>query len=253
MENAIEALEMAFAMFVFVIAISIALILFGQVKKTSDAISVLEDDSRYLEYVKEINTDAEVLTTEGITRVARLVEVKDIIPALYSYSTELKSITFIFNDGAVSQSDLEQKNRSAGIYTFGLGNLGTFDRSLSGNVLTYNVYMWGSQQSGKIKSSIDAFINGGEIHGVEIQTYVETINTATGEIESRVTGSKEPNTTINFRNAPYDYLMNWQDWYFVETYERTHIANNYDGIKDKEQTENDEEYLYVTYKLFKHK
>jgi len=100
MENAVEALEMAFAMLVFLMALALALFLFGRVRQASEFVS-LRTDAKYLEYVEEIGFGEGYSgeAAEGFsskTRVARKVSVKDIVPVLYNYSTELTSVTIDF-------------------------------------------------------------------------------------------------------------------------------------------------------------
>jgi len=50
MENASDALKMAFAMFVFVIALSIVFSLFSKIKQTADSIMYHSDETNYYEW-----------------------------------------------------------------------------------------------------------------------------------------------------------------------------------------------------------
>ena len=57
MENAAEALKMAFYVIVFVLALSISISTFSKAKETSDIVLALADNARYYEY-EQITTDS---------------------------------------------------------------------------------------------------------------------------------------------------------------------------------------------------
>ena len=50
MENAADALKMAFAIFVFIVALSIVFSLIGKVKETADAVLANSDKTNYYQY-----------------------------------------------------------------------------------------------------------------------------------------------------------------------------------------------------------
>lgn len=52
MENASDALKMAFAVFVFIIALSIVFSLISQVKETADAILFASDKTTYYDWIE---------------------------------------------------------------------------------------------------------------------------------------------------------------------------------------------------------
>ena len=81
MENAIEALKMAFAFLVFVMALTVSIIAFGNVKKTADVVLYAKDETNYYEYIK----DSEIT---GKAAENRIVGLETIIPTLYKYYKE---------------------------------------------------------------------------------------------------------------------------------------------------------------------
>lgn len=78
MDNAVDALKMAFAMLVFVIAISLSIRVFGQAKTTSDEVFYMADKTNFYEYTSE---------NEKISE-GRIVSIETIIPTLYRYYKE---------------------------------------------------------------------------------------------------------------------------------------------------------------------
>lgn len=66
MENASDALKIAFAVFVFVIAMSIVFSLLSQVKTTADTILFYSDKTNYYEYDTGLNKDGRIVGEEAI-------------------------------------------------------------------------------------------------------------------------------------------------------------------------------------------
>lgn len=166
MENAVEALEMAFAMFIFIIALTFALFIFGRVKAASDQISYINDNSKFMNYVAE-QTAGETLATSGVTRMARVVQTKDLIAILYNFSTGTQSITIdlipnsLNNDKAYNLS----RDYETGRFVFGNENFGAFKETKDGTTIEYYYYAFGSPADSNghitIKEYIEAFIEGG--------------------------------------------------------------------------------------------
>ncbi len=87
MENATEALMMGFAVLVFVIALTVSITVFSQVRVVSDMVLYRKDETNYYEY-------------EGATGKAaenRIVGLETIIPTLYKYYKE--NYTVVFREG----------------------------------------------------------------------------------------------------------------------------------------------------------
>lgn len=85
MENAAEALKMAAAVLIFLMALSVAIVSFGQVRKTSDEILNMQDrETEYIDgnfYYKTIGTE-------------RTVGLETIIPTIYRVYYENYRIVF---------------------------------------------------------------------------------------------------------------------------------------------------------------
>lgn len=97
MENATDALKMAFAVFIFVIAIAITVNVFGVIRNTSDVVTKASDKTNFYEYVDE----------NGDSKGERIVGVETIIPMLYRYTNEALSIIIKDrNDNIIQVFDL---------------------------------------------------------------------------------------------------------------------------------------------------
>lgn len=97
MENATHALLMAFAVMVFVIALTVSMVSFSSVKQVSDIILYTKDETNYYEYQGAISKAAE----------NRIVGLETIIPTLYKYYKEnytvvFKEGTYDYNTGDIS-------------------------------------------------------------------------------------------------------------------------------------------------------
>lgn len=101
MENAVDALKMAFAVLVFVIAMWIAFSLLGQANATAREIFFSMDKITYLDPQRVGGGDAN----------NRIVGLETIIPTIYRYSVENCGVTIINNDGKlVARYDTETEN-----------------------------------------------------------------------------------------------------------------------------------------------
>ena len=120
MESAVEALKMAAAVLIFIIAIASSFSLFDTAKETADSIIRIRDKQGYLQsadldggilytsasairgedYVED--KKGESSTIMGVTRNGdRLVEVEDIISTIYRYSIENYGVTIMKKDGTI--------------------------------------------------------------------------------------------------------------------------------------------------------
>lgn len=82
MENAAEALKLAFAVFVFVMALSICVSTFSLARETADTILSFADETKYYEYEDTGSTEY------------REVGLETIIPTLYKYNKENYKVIF---------------------------------------------------------------------------------------------------------------------------------------------------------------
>ena len=85
MENAVDALKMASAVLIFVIALSVSIVAFGEVRQTSDAILGYKD--RETNYI-----DSDNYYNSG--QAERTVNVESIIPTIYRVYSENYKIVF---------------------------------------------------------------------------------------------------------------------------------------------------------------
>lgn len=85
MENAADALKIAFAIFVFVVAITVTFGVISQAKSTADTVLYYGDDTNFYEHLssKEQN---------------RTVSVSEVISTLYRYYKESLSVTVVLGD-----------------------------------------------------------------------------------------------------------------------------------------------------------
>lgn len=82
MENAAEALKLAFAVFVFVMALSICISTFSLARETADMVLSSSDETKYYEYEDTGSTEY------------REVGLETIIPTLYKYNKENYKVIF---------------------------------------------------------------------------------------------------------------------------------------------------------------
>lgn len=78
MEDAVHAIMMAFAVFVFVIGLTLAIYMFSQITTTSEALLYYADETNFYDNIK----------IEGDNKTDRVVDAETIIPTLYRYYKE---------------------------------------------------------------------------------------------------------------------------------------------------------------------
>ena len=88
MENAVDALKIAFAVIVFVIAITTAFAVFSEAREVSDYLLYLNDKTNFEQYVPEYN------------RTNRIVGIETIIPAIRRYVTDNENYSIEVIDGS---------------------------------------------------------------------------------------------------------------------------------------------------------
>lgn len=94
MENAADALKIAFGIFVFMLAVSILFHFSSLVKAVAESKLLETDDTTYYEYYEN---DTRLVDNNG----NRIVTLEDIIPTMYRYSTESAAVTIIDKDGKI--------------------------------------------------------------------------------------------------------------------------------------------------------
>lgn len=81
MDDAVQALTMAFAVLVFVIALSISMMLIQQARETSDVLTQYSDLTAFYDNI-QLDNDS------GVTETERIVGLDTVIPTLYRYYKE---------------------------------------------------------------------------------------------------------------------------------------------------------------------
>lgn len=84
MENVADALKIAFAIFVFVTAITIIFVMVGKVKSTSDVVLYYSDKTNFYDHYEDKSKDQ---------KGNRIVGISDIVATLYRYYTESVAVT----------------------------------------------------------------------------------------------------------------------------------------------------------------
>ena len=102
MENAADALKMAAAVIIFIIAISSSFSLFGLAKQTADAIFTIRNRQAYLESAElegVLYTSSNQITSGLLagftTNGDRIVDISDVIATIYRYSKEKYGVTIV--------------------------------------------------------------------------------------------------------------------------------------------------------------
>lgn len=163
MENAIDALKMAFAMFVFIIALTVSITMFSELNQTSKVLINARDITTYYHYEKSNNK-------------TRTVGLESIIPTLYKYYTENYTVLFLNKDG----TPLKLYKSKTDIKEWGSGDVdgdgdcdtvGVIGKYYSNNsdtnpVCTFDLgeetlrhEPW-TGNTADIKANLDAFLNG---------------------------------------------------------------------------------------------
>lgn len=96
MESSVEALKMAFAVIVFVMALSLSIGIFSQARSTSEIVLQSSDQTQYYEYIEASDIDS---------AGNRIIGFETIIPTIYKYDKERYKIIFkqgtLNDDGSV--------------------------------------------------------------------------------------------------------------------------------------------------------
>lgn len=85
MENAVDALKIAFAVFVFAIAVALTFSMVGQARATSDTILAINDKTNLYEYIDSSENNA--------SDQDRIVGFETILPTIYRYAKEQYAVT----------------------------------------------------------------------------------------------------------------------------------------------------------------
>ena len=165
MDNAVQALTMAFAVIVFVIALTVSMMLIGQARDTSEVLLQYSDLTAFYDNI-QLDSD------EGVTETERIVGLDTVIPTLYRYYKENFCVKIYDADDNLLQLfdvNIETNLRSAIVNT-NAGSSRT-DQELIKDEAYRRIYndsdkaycLFGAPWLGStetIKQRIDFFVNG---------------------------------------------------------------------------------------------
>lgn len=158
MENAVDALKMAFAVIVFVMALSISIYMFSEARETADLVLHSSDITEFMYYEEAV---------EGTE--SRIVGLETIVPTLYKYYKENYTVVFRDKNGDyLNIYETNQKNPS--LWSVGYVNKYYDKASDIFKVCAFDVddetkrhEPWtGSNEY--YKKNIDAFLSGGTFY-----------------------------------------------------------------------------------------
>lgn len=165
MDDVVQAISIAFACIVFVIALSVSMYMFSQVTTTAEALSLYADPTTYYDNVQLVEDN------NGENGTERLVSAETIIPTLYRYHKEnfcvkiydaSNNLIQIFDvklegdvHNAVADTNAEDENDSSQVVNNALKNI--FDDKEKPYYLFQAPWL-GSTEA--VKTRIDFFING---------------------------------------------------------------------------------------------
>lgn len=165
MDNAIDALKIAFAVLIFVIALSVTMNAFSQAKTVSDYVFYMADKTNFYEYISE-DRPADYRVVSGET----------IIPTLYRYYKENFNVIIEDYNGKVLvtfnlEDEIKEYNKDyKSAPWLGNANIDTklrVDVEVSGRPATINGVKW----SPRIPGGILAYLKGSE---GEVKKFKET-------------------------------------------------------------------------------
>lgn len=150
MDNAVDALKIAFAMLVFVMAITVSITAFDQAKATSDEVFYMADKTNFYEY-----------TSDDKIPDGRIVSIETIIPTLYRYYKENFNVIILDKDGKE-------------VCTFNL------EKEIQDYSKNYKNAPWLGNANEDTKLRVDVEVSGEHkvINGVEYKSQAETNKSA---------------------------------------------------------------------------
>lgn len=150
MDNAVDALKIAFAMLVFVMAITVSITAFDQAKATSDEVFYMADKTNFYEY-----------TSDDKIPDGRIVSIETIIPTLYRYYKENFNVIILDKEGKE-------------VCTFNL------EKEIQDYSKNYKNAPWLGNANEDTKLRVDVEVSGEHkvINGVEYKSQAETNKSA---------------------------------------------------------------------------
>lgn len=118
MENAVDALKIAFAIFIFVLSLSIAFMAFSQAAQTSNKMLFASDPTNYYTYTEMVPKEGRIVTTDVV------------ISSLYRYYKESIVVNIVNSSGKIETFNTatdglnSQERRKQRVEGYVLGTLG---------------------------------------------------------------------------------------------------------------------------------
>ena len=211
MEDAVDALKMAFSVFVFILALAIVFSMFSQAREVSDIVISKTDNTYFTQY-----SLADEENTNG-----RIVGIETIIPTLYRYYKEKFSIDVITHKEDYQKAYNEKLDEETERIVYGRVK-GLYDKY---EYLYPNGVSWLGRPNVDIQNRVNAYIAGkaDSVNGILLAKYGE-----------------------NYKN-----LKSYKDRNFMETFiQKNNGAKKYEGEDGStiyliEGTTK----LYITYEL----
>ena len=218
MENAVKALEMAFAVMIFIIALSVSMYAFNNAKKTSDIMLYAQDKTNYYEYQG----------AKGKTAEDRIVGLETIIPTVYKYYKE--NYTVLFRQGNYNTQTGELSN---------LRYLKIYDTPSKSKSSTNGVVLWGTSNTYDtlMQNKYAQFFDGGYTQSLNTEIFSFDLEEETLRHEpwtgnySKVRKNldcffngekyKNPNTGLEYKDYQYangkSFMEQYKNKQFLET------------------------------------
>ena len=252
MENAVQALKMAFAVLVFVMALSFTVYVFTQARTASDSILYSIDETNNYEYTNLNNI---------LGRENRIVGLENIIPTLYKYYKENYTVVFkqanytnVNGEMVLDTSSLEplfvyettipMTSHGKGYENTGALNWGDYNWSKYGiqDDDRYKICAFDSDDeqkrkepwmtgdvSDQTKINIDAFLSGG--------VYTSTTGVTTRNIY--YSGSNSMSLNRNGNKSTVGFVEQYKNEQFIEylgeyAYKTNSTGTNADNYEDEE-------------------
>lgn len=196
MEDAAEALKMAFSVFAFIIALGLAFTTFNQSKRVSDIV-ISASDRTYIEAYTEADIEK--------NKDGRIVGAETVIPNLYRYYKEKYSIEIAKTSGTIENVfdlDTEQQYRD--------GKVGKYekykDSTIYNTLYPSGIHWIGSKTNTDAKLRVDAYVSGTTIpiNGEDIShnNYFNFNDTYYQKFEETKTGTRY--SSVDPNSPDYD-------------------------------------------------
>ena len=158
MDNAVQAIMMAFAAIVFVMALTLSMYMLSVTSYTSEQLTFYTDSTRYYD---NIEIDIDINNADSVkSGRERIVSAETIVPILYRYNKENFCVK-IYDDAnnLVQIFDVNTENK---VYN-SIGKTGNSYQKLYNDESNTGYYLFGAPWTGSpehIKTRVDLFING---------------------------------------------------------------------------------------------